>query len=486
MSNEETAAAPPQRTKIVATLGPASASEKMIRKLIRAGVSVFRLNFAHGKHEWLEQVVGVIREAATELEASIALLGDLSGPKIRLNEIEGGEVCWIQGGTWEFVREAVPGNPNKLTCTYGQLIDDLEVGDLVVLADGSVINRVVEKHPDRIVCKVEQAGCVRSRQGVNLPGATLSTPSLTEKDRVDLEFACRIGLDYVGLSFVRQAEDIVDLREAITALNPAHPPQIVAKIEKVEAVSDLERILAETDGVMVARGDLGVEADLAKVPILQKRIIKMCNKRRIPVITATQMLESMIDADFPTRAEATDVCNAVLDGTDAVMLSGETAIGRHPDRVVSTMARIAREAEKAMSNAVGVNEPTDPTRNRTLEATEAVTVGAVYAAERIRADMVIVTTHGGRTALAVSKYRASFPILAVTDNAAIARRMALYWGVIPAVSEAVNERQSELMRIVIDWAKQHGIVKSGDHAVMVGSTDWGTEGHDLMLIHNVT
>ncbi|QDT65788.1 pyruvate kinase [Calycomorphotria hydatis] len=474
------------KTKVVATLGPASGSETMIGKLIDAGVDVFRLNFAHGKHDWLENVINIIRRVSAKKDRSIGLLGDLSGPKIRLEDVAGGEVCWIQGGTFEFVRTPAPNDPTKVTCTYEQLIDDLEVGDMVVLADGSVITTVVEtRKPESIVCKVIQSGCVRNRQGVNLPGATLSTPSLTEKDRVDLEFACRVGLDYIGLSFVRRAEDIKELREAIEGFQPTHPPQIVAKIEKMEAVNDLDRILDVTDGVMVARGDLGVETDIARVPILQKHIIRQCNRRRIPVITATQMLESMISSDFPTRAESTDVCNAVLDGTDAVMLSGETAIGQNPPKVVSTMKRIAYEAEKVLSENPA-EKPTLPGgRHGTMLATEGVTVGAVAAAQHIDADLVVVATHGGRTALAVSKQRGKFPIVAVTDNQETARRLALYWSVIPFVTDAVQHRQKELMELVTAWAKEKGLAKSGDRIVMVGSTDWGTNGHDLMLLNVV-
>src|SRR5690606_20883186 len=256
------------------------------------------------------------------LGRSIGLLGDLAGPKIRLGELPEEGLCLIEQGKVAFTRKP-SGDPLELTCTYERLIDDLNVGDRVLLADGTVALRVIEKGNEKAVCIVEQPGCIRSRQGVNLPGVSLSTPSLTEKDRSDLQFALQHELDYVGLSFVRRAEDVRELKQLIEASGAVSPPHVVAKIEKMEAVGDLERILDETDAVMVARGDLGVETDIAKVPILQKRIIRLCNRRRVPVITATQMLESMQTADMPTRAEATDVCNAVLDGSDAVMLSGE-------------------------------------------------------------------------------------------------------------------------------------------------------------------
>ena len=473
------------KTKIVATVGPACDSREQLKGLALAGVDLFRLNFAHGGHEWLAGIVRSVREVSAELGVPLGLLGDLSGPKIRLGELPEDGLCLIEGGHVQFVRQPVPGDSLKLTCTYTQLIDDLTPGDRVLLADGMVGLRVVEKPTaDNVVCVVEQAGCVRTRQGVNLPGVTLSTPSLTPKDRLDLAFALKHELDYLGLSFVRRSEDIRELREAIEAAGVAHRPQIVAKIEKMEALADLDRILDETDAVMVARGDLGVEADIAKVPVLQKRIIRLCNRRRVPVITATQMLESMVTSELPTRAESTDVCNAVLDGSDAVMLSGETAIGSHPRRVVAMMSRIIQEAERLVvphADAPDANVE----RHRALIVTEAVTLGAGAAARHLEADLIVVATHSGRTALAVSKQRGQIPILALTDNVAAARRMALYWGVMPIVTQTVHDSPQKMLEFVVQWGRERHVLTPGSKLVMVGTSNWSADGHDLMLVHAI-
>lgn len=485
MSLRETSVEKPLvKTKIVATVGPASSRRDQLQALAIAGVDLFRLNFAHGEHEVLAGIVKSVREISAELGRPLGLLADLSGPKIRLGELPVDGLCIIEGGKVEFVRKATPGQLHQLTCTYDRLIDDLNVGDRVLLADGMVSLRVIEKKADSAVCVCVQPGCVRTRQGVNLPGVSLSTPSLTEKDRHDLEFALRHGLDYVGLSFVRSAEDVRELKQIIAAAKLENPPHVVAKIEKMEALGDLDRILDETDAVMVARGDLGVESDIAKVPILQKRIIRLCNRRRVPVITATQMLESMQTSELPTRAEATDVCNAVLDGSDAVMLSGETAIGAHPKRVVSMMSRIVREAERLV-----VPHPEPPhaegERHRALLVTESVTLGAVAAARHLDADLIVVATHSGRTALSVSKQRSQIPIVALTDRVESAQRMALYWGVTPLVTTTVQGTPQEMLEYVVRWGRDAGALHSGSKIVLVGLSNWSADGHDLMLVHAI-
>ena len=470
------------KTKIVATVGPASAGRDRLKALAVAGVDLFRLNFAHGEHEWLETVIESVRDISRELNRPIALLGDLAGPKIRLGELPEDGLCLIEGGKVAFVRRKSGGDTPELTCTYDRLIDDLHVGDRVLLADGTVALRVLEKNADRALCVCEQSGCVRSRQGVNLPGVALSMPSLTQKDRSDLAFALQHGLDYVGLSFVRRAEDVRELKQLIAQSQSESPPHVVAKIEKMEALGDLDRILDETDAVMVARGDLGVEADLAKVPILQKRIIRLCNRRRVPVITATQMLESMQTAELPTRAEATDVCNAVLDGSDGVMLSGETAIGAHPTRVVAMMSRIVREAERLVIPHADLPHA-DGERHRALLVTEAVTLGAGAAAKHLDADVIVVATHSGRTALSVSKQRGQIPIVALTDREESARRMALYWGVTPLLTQVVEEPPQKMLEHVIRWGRETGVLHSGSRIVLVGSSNWSADGHDLLLVH---
>lgn len=477
---------PLAKTKIVATVGPACETVERLTELVTAGVDLFRLNFAHGTHDWLGQIVASIRQVSADLRKPIGILTDLSGPKIRLGELPEGGIECVEGARFEFVREPDPDDPTKLTCTYEQLIDDLRPGDRVLLADGTVSMRVLEQDSaaGRVVCEVVQPGLIRSRQGVNLPGAKLSTPSLTKKDRADLTWALDHEIDYIGLSFVRGAEDIRLLNSVIDEQRPRLRPQIVAKIEKMEAVDDLKAILDETDAVMVARGDLGVEADITRVPVLQKQIIRLCNQHRIPVITATQMLDSMQKNELPTRAEASDVANAVLDGSDAVMLSGETAVGEHPVETVAMMSRITAEIEPLLP-PTPYNDPYSSERSRATIVTEAVTHGAGTAAEHLKADLIVVATHGGKTAMAMSKQRRNVPILALCDRPEIARRMCLYWGVTPVETDAVQAPPPDLLRFVVDWGHQNGLLKSGSRLVLVGSTNWSAAGHDMLLVHVV-
>jgi pyruvate kinase len=474
------------KTKIISTVGPASSSLETLTELVLAGTDVFRLNFAHGTHDWLTSIVSMIRKVSHDIERPVGILGDLAGPKIRLEELPGGVLHCRTGEKYEFVRVADPAHPERLTCTYEKLVDELDPNDRVLLADGTVVMRVIEKHAKegRVVCIAEQGGDIRSRQGLNLPGVALSTPSLTAKDRDDLAWAIANGIDFVGLSFVRSPDDITLLRAAIAELKPAFPPQIVAKIEKMEAVSQLEQILDVTDVVMVARGDLGVEVDLALVPIFQKRIIRLCNQHRIPVITATQMLDSMTHNSRPTRAEAADVANAVLDGTDAIMLSGETAAGEYPAEAVATMSRIAHEAERILQPHRQVDSHSQP-RSRALAVTEAVTLGAARAADHLAADLVVVATRGGLTAMAVSRQRSHTPILGISDSPETTRRMCLYWGVTPLQSDKVNAPVQDLLKFVVDWCRRQNILHSGSKLVLVASTQWSAQGHDLMLVHAI-
>lgn len=474
------------KTRIIATIGPASESTDMLRQLVVSGVDIFRLNFAHGSHTWLSELVRKIRQVSAELDCPIGILGDLSGPKIRLGEIPGGEVQCNEGSEFRFIRGLQSVSATDLTCTYEPLIDDVKTGDRILLADGTVGMIVLEKDPTLqwIRCLVFQSGKIRSRQGVNLPGVALSTPSVTEKDRSDLEWALQNNIDFIGLSFVRQAEDIRSLHRLIQSFKPKVTPLVVAKIEKTEAIDDLENILDVTDAVMVARGDLGVEAEISRVPILQKLIIRRCNELRIPVITATQMLDSMQANELPTRAEVTDVANAVIDGTDAVMLSGETAIGAHPVQCVRMMDRIAVEAETLVKATDSALLRDDETR-RARPITEAVTRGTIAAAEYLQADLIVVATVTGRTALALSRMRSKVPVLAFTDREDVARRMCLYWGVTPILNRAVQQSADALLQYVIKWGQKNGLLRSGSKLIIVGHTNWLGETHDLMMVHVV-
>ncbi len=476
------------KTKVIATIGPASESREKLKALVEAGVDVFRLNFAHGKHEWLHGLVESIRSVSAELKQPIGLLADLSGPKIRLGNVPGDDFICELGATVEFVRGEQTQEPGKLTCTYAQLIDDVRPGDRILMADGTVSLKVVESNPTAgwVRCVVNGPGRVRSRQGVNLPGVALSTPSLTDKDREDLAWALAHDLDFIGLSFVRSGKDVRELREAITAAKPKVTPLIVSKIEKMEAIDDLDAVLTETDAVMVARGDLGVEVDIARVPVLQKKIIKACNLRRIPVITATQMLDSMQQNELPTRAEVTDVANAVIDGSDAVMLSGETAVGKYPLEAVRIMNRIACEAETLVEStqfrarAAGL-------KAQALLVTEAVTRGAGSAAEHLKANIIAVASRSGLTAMALSNQRISVPVIAVSDRPEITRRMCLFWGVTPVLTDTRTVSNPEpLLRYVVDWGKRNNVVQSGGRVVLIASTNWSDEGHDLMMVHMIS
>lgn len=474
------------KTRIIATVGPASESVEMLRDLVTSGVDIFRLNFAHGEHAWLSDLVRRIRQVSAELDCPIGILGDLSGPKIRLGEIPGGDVYCNEGAVFRFIRGLTSDEPTNLTCTYEPLINDVRPGDRILLADGTVAMVVLEKDSAFawIRCQVIQAGRIRSRQGVNLPGVALSTPSVTLKDRKDLEWALQNHIDFIGLSFVRQAADIIELKRLIEGHRPKVTPLIVAKIEKTEAIADLDNILSVTDAVMVARGDLGVETDIWRVPILQKQIIRRCNELRIPVITATQMLDSMQTNELPTRAEVTDVANAVIDGTDAVMLSGETAIGQHPVQVVRMMDRIAAEAEPLV-RAASLNDLRDDESRRARPITEAVTRGAIAASEYLQADLIVVATVTGRTALALSRLRGRVPVLAFTDREEVARRMCLYWGVTPIFSRVVQQSADALLAFVLKWGERHHLLSSGSKIVVVGHTNWLGETHDLMMVHVV-
>lgn len=472
------------KTKIVATVGPASQDPETLSKLIQAGVDVFRLNFAHGQHEVLETVIASIREQAAQLDKPVAILGDLAGPKIRLGQLPEEGIELHHGEHYTFVRDGGVAADKTLSTSYPGLVDDLSEGNRILLADGAVTMKVIEKRTDGIVCEVEQPGRLFSRQGVNLPSSQLKLASLTDKDLVDLAFALKHQLDFISLSFVRGAADVQELRQRIELAQPGYRPMIVSKIEKPEAVDDLPNILAETDVIMVARGDLGVEVDIVRVPAIQKRIIRECNKHRIPVITATQMLESMQQNDLPTRAEVTDVANAVLDGTDAVMLSAETAVGVNPPGVVAMMSRIVAEIEPlVVSNKelpMGHNS-----RNTATQITKALTLGAMHAAEQIDAGLIVVLSRSGKTAFAVSELRSKVPILALTDDPQTARHLSLAWGVNAVVTDICQGTPQQMRDFAIEWGQKSGVLKSGDRFALVGTTDWGDVGKNLLLMHAV-
>ena len=455
------------RTKIVATIGPASSTPDVLRRLIEAGVNVFRLNFSHGTHDQHSAVLADIRSVSRAMERHVAVLQDLCGPKMRVDPFPGDVVDCRLHDEFTLVAAEDPAGVRELRCTYRQLPDDLKPGETVLFADGTVAMMVTDTLPGRARLRVTLPGRLRSRQGVNLPGSELAVSSLTDKDLHDLDWTARhrADVDFVGLSFVRTPEDVAGLRDALRGRHcPAH---VVVKIEKPQAVRHLEAIVAATDAVMVARGDLGVEMDVQAVPAIQKRIIALCNRAHRPVITATQMLNSMEHSSRPTRAEASDVFNAVLDGTDAVMLSGETAVGEYPVDAVRTMADICGEAEAYLQSAGRMPRGgVSPVPGLIDPLTAASVDAASLMTEQLDAALIVVPAESGRTALAVSNRRPAAAILALPRTDFVARSLSLCWGVTAVVlpEPALAER---VLAFGVDWAKSHGLVGPGRHAVLL-------------------
>ncbi len=471
----------PSQTKIVATLGPASDNIDVLLELTRAGVDVFRINTAHGRREEHAARLAAVRNVSDQVGRPIGVLVDLAGPKMRLGDLPGGQIRCAIGDQFRFIRGDVVRNTGDLTTTYEPLIDELSAGDRIMLADGTVSLMVEQVGRDEAVCRVIQPGTVRSHQGVNLPGVKLSTPALADVDRDNAAWAARSGVDFLGLSFVRSPDDVRDLKSLLAAEGGA--TQVIAKIEKPEALEQLDEIIAVADGIMVARGDLGVEIDIAQMAVAQKRIVEICNRWRKPVIIATQMLDSMTHSRIPTRAEATDVANAILDGADACMLSGETAIGDYPVEAVKMMHRIALATETLYRQ-----RPVQPEPDLAHSPVDDVTEATVYAASRIAAQldarMVICASTEGETARTLSKNRNFVPTVGVSNSESTLRRMCLYWGVIP-LRNAPTDGAKSLLDYVIAKAKDISAVKSGDRVVLVTGSRMIDRGLNAILVHEI-
>jgi pyruvate kinase len=452
--------APLRRTKIVATIGPASASSEMLRALVAAGTDAARLNLSHGSHDDHAERARLVREAQDESRRPLALIGDLQGPKIRVGELE--EPMPLESGGEVTVVYANNGSNDELPIAPAVVGEVLRPGHDVLIDDGLVRLQVREVEHERARCGVVVGGVVSAHKGVNLPGVPIPIPSLTRKDLDDLEFAFEIGVDYVALSFVRSAADVRDLKALIE--QAGSEARVIAKIEKSEAIDALDAILAETDAVMVARGDLGVEIGPALVPLLQKRIISKSLERGKPVITATQMLESMVHHPEPTRAEASDVANAILDGTSAVMLSGETAVGEYPLEAVSTMDRIARAVEPSLGY-----------RHQIPDAIEEPTIGnamsnaACDIAEALGASAMLVPTFTGKTASAVARLRPRRPIIGLSHHQWAIQQLALEWGVTPIwIPQTANVE--DLWSRSLEAAQETDLVGPGDTVVITAGT----------------
>jgi pyruvate kinase len=408
--------------KIVCTLGPASSAEGIIEQMARAGMDVARLNFSHGTRAEHAQAIQRVRSVETRIGKPIGILQDLQGPKIRLGVFEGGRATLRRGSPFVLTTESIRGSAERASISYPGFPRDVKAGDRVLIDDGRIALEVHDVQGDEVLCRVETGGLVQDHKGVNLPRTVVRMAVLTEKDREDLAFGLRHGVDYVGVSFVRAAADILEVREFIN--EHRSDAQVVAKLERPEALGRLEEILAATSAVMVARGDLGVEMPLEEVPVAQKEIIRKARLTRTPVITATQMLESMVASPRPTRAEVSDVANAVLDGTDAVMLSAESATGAYPVEAVRVLDRIIRRTEAAFPSAT-VDRP----RRGEVSFPQAISDAAAFAAQELKARAVVAFTQSGSTARLISQDRPPVPIIAFTPSDRVRRRLALDWGV---------------------------------------------------------
>jgi len=448
-----------RRTKIVCTIGPASESEEVIAKLITAGMNVARLNFSHGTSDYHRDLIRKIKQVRKTLNRPVAILQDLQGPKIRIGTIASGTVQLLPGREFVLTADDVPGDESGASVSLESLPHEVKAGDPILLADGNIELRVERVVPPNIFCRIIVGGPLSSHKGINLPASDLHVDSLTEKDRSDIVVGLEEGVDAVALSFVRRPADVEQCRTVIEAHGGNLP--IIAKIEKYEAVENIDEIAAVSQGIMVARGDLGVEIDLERVPLVQKAIIRKCNVLGKPVITATQMLQRMVDNPRPTRAEATDVANAILDGTDAVMLSEETAAGKYPTEAVLMMDRIARTAESCLEDQKFESIPIG------TDTADAISRASHFIAKETGAAAIITHTWSGATACRVARFRPRQPILAATPNEAVLDFLSLCWGVIP-VPIPLAETMEDMIRFSLDAVRREGYVGPGQHVIITG------------------
>ncbi|MBD2436905.1 pyruvate kinase [Nostoc sp. FACHB-110] len=470
-----------RRTKIVATIGPATSSPEMLKAIIEAGATTLRLNFSHGTHADHQRNIRLIRQTAFELNQPVAILQDLQGPKIRLGRFENGSIVLAKGDRFILTNRQVVGTQEISCVTYEYLAEEVPAGAKILLDDGRVEMVVEETKRDKgdLYCRVTVGGKLSNNKGVNFPGVYLSIKAMTDKDREDLMFGLDQGVDWVALSFVRNPQDLIEIKELISSTGKQVP--VIAKIEKHEAIEQMEAVLALCDGVMVARGDLGVELPAEDVPILQKRLIATANRLGIPIITATQMLDSMVSNPRPTRAEVSDVANAILDGTDAVMLSNETAVGSYPVEAVATMARIAERIEQEERNSA-----TRQIRDSRRSIPNAISQAVGQIAENLGAAAIMTLTQTGATARNVSKFRPHTPILAVTPHVNVARQLQLVWGVKPLLVLGLPST-GQTFQAAINVAQEHKFLFEGDLVVMTAGTLQGVSGStDLIKVEVVT
>src|SRR6201993_318116 len=467
-----------RHSKIVCTIGPVTRSPRMIRKLIEAGMDVARLNFSHGTHQEHAQSFAMLREAAAELKKPIAILADLQGPKIRTGALAGGGTVLLRAGQKFVITTAkVLGDSTRVNTTFHPMPREVKRGDRILLSDGLIELRVERTNHAEVTCQVVNGGILGEHKGINLPGVKLRVPALTDKDRADLRFALAKGADYIAVSFVRRPEDVALAKALVRRVNENTP--VIAKLEKPEAIENLDEILRISEGVMVARGDLGVEMSPERVPVVQKNIIARAREFRRPVITATQMLESMTENPRPTRAEASDVANAIFDGSDAVMLSAETATGKYPMEAVGMMARIIEAAESS------IHEYPRPVPQENLKVAETVAELVCHASRELHMKLIAVFTHSGFTARLVSRYRPLVPIIAFSPEVGTRRRMALLWGV-TSRSIVDIKKIDGLATIAEKRLLEDRLVRRGDVIGIVAGTPMGIRGTtNFMKFHVV-
>lgn len=466
------------KTKIVATLGPASNSAEVIEDMIKMGVDVFRINFSHVDYDAVKNTIDNIHRLNEELGTHVAILADLQGPKLRIGEVENNGVIIEQGKEVIFTTEKCIGTAERLYITYPQFPKDVKVGDKILVDDGKFVLEVIDTNSiDEVKTIVLFGGKISSKKGVNLPNTKISLPCLTEKDLYDLEFALNCNVNWVGLSFVRSASDIIELRHVITNLK--RRTRIIAKIEKPEALLDIDNIIKETDGIMVARGDLGVEIPFQELPLIQKRLVRKCMAAGKPVIIATQMMESMITNSTPTRAEVSDVANSVLDGADAVMLSGETSVGAHPVRVIEAMKKIITEVEaKGYKYNNSYLKPIEKNNERYI--TESICLSASQLVQTTGAKSIVTMTHSGYTAFKLSGYRPNATIYTFTDNKSILEMVNLLWGVRSFYYDK-NISTDHTIADIKHILKKEGWIKEGDLMIHIASIPLSEKGKTNML-----
>lgn len=468
------------RTKIIATIGPASRSPEMLEKMIEAGLNLARLNFSHGDHATHAETIERVRAASLKMGQPVAILADLQGPKLRVGKMGGEGVPLTIGQKVTLtIEEGVIGEGNLIPVQYKKLPQTLESGDKILLDDGLLEMLVLETTDTTVIAEILIGGLLKSNKGLNLPRASLAISAITKKDKTDLIFALEHQIDWIALSFVREAQEVLELKEMIRKASAfSRPVPVISKIEKPEAVENINAIIEVSDAIMVARGDLAIETSSEEVPMTQKLIIRKCNAAGKPVITATQMLDSMIRNPRPTRAEASDVANAILDGTDAIMLSGETAAGAYPLRAVQMMHKIAQQAEVVMLG--GGLRQYDITYGAGVA--EAVAHATVATAVDLAAAAIITPTMSGSTARLISRYRPPMPIVATTPSPLVQRQLALYWGVIPLLSRR-TEQTDQMINAAVDVALEHGVVQESDTVVITAGTAGSPPGStDLMKV----